>query len=109
MSGLSIQLFAGIKWTVESCGYKRWASALRVAGANALALYLIAQSLQRILVYGRITTPEGSIRLRYLIYQRFFEPYLAGEQGALVYALVFMLVCYSAAFALYRRKIFVKL
>jgi len=44
-----------------------------------------------------------------LIYQRFFEPYLAGEQGALVYALVFMLVCYSAAFALYRRKIFVKL
>lgn len=109
MAGLSMQLLAGIKWLAEHCRYQGWAIPLRVAGANALVLYLLAQSLQRVLVYGRVTTEEGTIRLRHLVYQRFFEPFVARELGALVYTLVFMLLCYSVVFVLYRRRIFLKL
>ncbi len=110
MAGIAMLLLAAVSWFSELRGYRAWAKPLQIAGVNALFLYVFAQSLQRVLVYGRISTEDGAVvRLRYFLYERFFEPLVSGEFGALVYALVFMSVCYSVVLVLYRRRIFLKL
>ncbi len=109
MAGIAMQLLAGIAWLTEHCGYRAWAVPLRIAGVNALFYYVFAQSLQRVLTYGRVTTQEGVIRLRYLAYERLFAPWISGERGALVFALVFSSICFAVVFVLYRKRLFIKL
>lgn len=109
MAGIALQLLAAISWMTEHCGYRAWAIPLQIAGVNALFYYVFAQSLQRILVYGRLATEDGVIRLRYLIYERYFAPWVSGELGSLVYVLAFTSICYAVVLVLYRKRVFVKL
>lgn len=109
-AGISLQILAAGYWVMELRGWKSWAKPLQVAGVNALALYVLSQGIQRILVYGRIPDAHGgSVRLRHAIYEGVFSRWLPGEPGALVYALVFLLVCFGVLAVLYRKRIFIKL
>jgi predicted acyltransferase len=109
-AGISLQILAAGYWLMELRGWKSWAKPLQMAGVNALALYVLSQGIQRILVYGRITGADGSpVRLRYLIYEEWVKPWMPGEPGALVFALAILLVCFSVIAVLYRKKVFVKL
>ncbi len=109
MAGIAMQFLAAIAWITDHCGYRAWAVPLRIAGVNALFSYVFAQSLQRALVYGRVATKDGVIRLRYLVYQRLFAPWIAGEPSALTFALVFSSICFAVVFVLYRKRLFIKL
>jgi len=110
MAGIALQLFAFGTWLVHLCGLRAWAIPLQVAGANALFFYVLAQGIQRVLVYGRIHNVDGStIRLKRLVYERFFSQSLSGEFGSLLHALAFLAVCYAVTLFLYRRRIFFRL
>lgn len=109
MAGIAMQLLAAMAWISEHLGYRAWATPLQIAGVNALFYYVFAQSLQRVLVYGRLPTENGVVRLRYLVYERFFAPWITGELGALVFVLAFTSICYAVVLILYRKRIFVKL
>ncbi len=116
MAGIAMQLLAAISWMTEHCGYRAWAVPLQIAGVSALFYYVFAQSLQRVLVYGRLPTADGGlptadgvIRLRHLVYERFFAPWISGELGALAFVLVFTSICYAAVLVLYRNRLFIKL
>jgi predicted acyltransferase len=108
MGGLALQLLALAYWLPAPIG--RWTHPLRVVGVNALFIYLFAQCLQRVLVYGRVAGDDGApIRLRVLIYERLVAPWAPGEGGSLLYASAYLLLCYALAAWLYRRRIFIKL
>ena len=110
MAGISLQILALIYWLMERREFSCIGKLLQIAGVNALFFYVFAQSVQRILVYGRVGNPDGSsTRLRYLIYENWVEPWVPGKFGALLYALCFLSLCYLVVYALYRRKIFIKL
>ena len=105
-----MQWLAAIAWLTEHCGYRAWAKPLQIAGVNALFFYVIAQSLQRLFVYGRIRGDDGTpVSFRQLLYEQYFAPWVFGEFGALVYTFVFMAVCYAVVLTLYRKRIFLKL
>lgn len=109
-AGISLQLLACIYWGLGLAVSKRWSWPLQVAGVNALFFYVFAQCLQRFLVYGRIQGDDGvSIRLRVLIWDRMFTPWISGKEGALLYTLMFTLVCFSVMVFMFRRKVFVRL
>ncbi|HEU5297045.1 MAG TPA: hypothetical protein VFU71_19850, partial [Burkholderiaceae bacterium] len=110
MAGIALALFALLHWIAGHAARGRWLRPLQVAGANALFLYVFAQCLQRLLVYGRIRDDSGStVRLRHFIHDQYFAPALTGEFGSLVFALLFYCVCYLASLVLYRRRVFLKL
>jgi predicted acyltransferase len=109
-AGISLQVLAAGYWIMELRDSKSWAKPLQIAGVNALALYVLSQGIQRVLVYGRIPGEGGtSIRLRYAVYEGFFNRWIPGEPGALMYASVLLLVCFAAVAVLYRKSIFIKL
>jgi len=109
-AGISLQLLAAGYWIMDFCGFKAWAKPLQIAGVNALTFYVYAQAIQRIVVFGRIYGEDGvPIRLRYVIYERLFSPWVSGELGALVYALVYLFFCFAFIALLYRKNIFIKL
>jgi predicted acyltransferase len=110
MAGLSLQMYAFGVWLIHHCGVRVWAVPLQVAGANALFFYVLAQGIQRLLVYGRIHTGDGStVRLKQVVYEAFLSTSLDGPFGALVYAIIFLLLCYLVVLIFFRRRIFLKL
>ena len=109
-AGISLQVFAAAYWIIEYCGYRSWAKPLQVAGVNALTFYVLAAAVQRVLVYSRIAGPDGAtVRLRNFAYEQLILPWAPGKPGALLYALVYLLVCFAFIAVLYRKKIFIKL
>lgn len=110
MAGVSMQAIAFMYWSQDRQFFRILGKVLQIAGANALFFYVFAQSLQRVLVYGKVWTSEGTpIRLRYYIFENWFQTWLPGKVGALLYTLCFLAVAYSAVYLLYRRRIFIKL
>lgn len=110
MGGISVQLYAIGVWLVRVIGVRSWAVPLQVAGANALFFYVLAQAAQRILVYGRLRGADGSVTsLRELSWEAFLSTSLSGAFGSLVYAIIFLLLCYAVIWVLYRRRIFLRL
>lgn len=110
MTGLSMLLLAFFNWLTNARGLRIGAIPLQIAGTNALFFYVFAQALQRVLVYGRIEQEDGtSTRLRYIIYNNWLEPWADGKGGALLYALVFLAICYVVVLILYKRRVFIKL
>lgn len=110
MAGIALQLFAFGTWLVRQCGLRAWALPLQVAGANALLFYLMAQSIQRLLVYGRVPNGDGSsVRFKQVVYEWMLSLSLSGEFGSLLHATAFLVVCYAVVLFLFRRRIFLKL
>jgi predicted acyltransferase len=109
-AGISLVVLGMTYWALALDPSARWAWPLKVAGVNALAFYIFAQLLQRVLVYGRLRLGgDTPVRLRVLIYERLFTPWISGQLGALIYTVTFLLVCFCAMVLLYRRRIFVRL
>jgi len=110
MAGIALQLYSFLDWLTEICGRRGLARALQVAGVNALFFYVLAQTLQRVLVYGRVRDAEGAtVRLRQFVHDQYFAYWLSGEFGSLVFAGIFLTVCFIPVVILYRKRIFLKL
>lgn len=110
MAGIAVLLLVVLHRVADRARASRWLGPLQVVGANALFVYVFAQSLQRLLVFARVHESGGStVRLRYFIRDHFVSPWLPGAWGALAYTLLFLAICYLAAWILYRRRIFLKL
>jgi predicted acyltransferase len=110
MAGLSMQLLAVLRWSVALRPSAAWHVPLRAAGVNALAFYVLAQLMQRVLVYGRLPSADGpAIRLRVWIWEQAFVPWVSGSVGALVYTACFLALCFAPMWWLYRREIVIRL
>jgi predicted acyltransferase len=106
MTGIAALSLVAIGWITRWKNCRSWSAPLAIAGINALLFYVLAQGLQRLLVYSRIRAADGStVRLRSFIYEQFFEPWISGQAGALAYSLTFLALCYSVVYVLYRRGI----
>ncbi|MCX8004027.1 MAG: hypothetical protein N2688_03575 [Burkholderiaceae bacterium] len=109
MAGISLLALTAFRWVIEVRGWEHWAEPLRIAGVNALFLYVFAQALQRLLVYGRVHTDGGSQRLRQFVYERFFLAQFPPEVAVVLYATAFLGLCFGAAWILYRYRLFLKI
>jgi predicted acyltransferase len=110
MAGISLLILAAFYWIGEIQPFGAWLTPLKIAGVNALFFFVFAQSIQRLLVYGRLPTDGGnSVRLGKLIHEEYFSGWPVAEVGSLCYSLIFLAICYGVVFALYRRRLFIRL
>jgi predicted acyltransferase len=104
MAGLAMQVFAVSFYLIDVRGWQRWARPLVIYGSNAITVYVIAGLLARSL---------GVLQWKDPLYQTLFA--WIGEMvgdlrvGSVAYAVVFVLLLYSVALFMYRRRWFVKL
>jgi len=108
MAGLDCVLFAGFLWLVDGLGWRRWVKPLVVLGMNAIVIYLASEFLDEALGWIHWTGSGGKVVLRQWIYDRLFAPMASPYNASLLYAITYVLVMFLFAWALYRRRWFVR-
>lgn len=102
--GLGTLFLSFLIWIIDMKGYKSWSRFFETFGVNPLAIYVFAGILAA-LVEG---ISISSVSLKDLFYTgltSFMEVHFA----SLVYALLFIAVCWGVGYVLYRRRIYIKL
>jgi predicted acyltransferase len=104
-TGIDLWVLALLVFLVELRTSRGWPWFFEVLGKNTLFIYLLSEVGNTVMVL----TPIGNQSLFVWLYARVFQP-LAGEKnGALLYALAYMMCCWLVAYAMDRRRIYIKL
>ncbi len=98
-AGWGLVVLAALHWTVDVCGWRRWARPLIVYGANAIVVFvasgLVAKQLILWSLYGRI-------------YESAFASWAGPLNGSLAFAVATVLLWLAVAWALYAKRILIK-
>ena len=97
--GAAALLLSLLTYLLDIRGLDRGAEFFRVFGVNSLALYVLSEALSAAL--GRFDVPDA-------LYDC-FRSFLPGTWASLLYAVLFMLLVWGVGYALYRKKVFIKL
>jgi len=106
-SGLALLCLGFCYWVLDIQQWRgRWNKFFLVFGMNPIAAYIfaevIAHWIDRMKLQGRMSWQEA-------FYQRVFEPLAGPYQASLLYAISFMLMCWTAMWVLHRKRVFLKI
>lgn len=108
--GLSMIFLAFSIWALDIANGKRYATFFLVFGANPLFAYILAGLLTKTMLKIKWLSAAGEeTSLFGWIYHTVFEPMEGGKLSSLLFALTFLMVCWSVCWVLYKRKIYVKI
>jgi len=121
MAGMAMNCFAVSYWLVDVQGWRKWARPFAIYGMNAIAVFMLAGLLGRILPAIKVTRATGkTVGLQGYLYDSFFAPFaspdtapvfgfLASPKNAsLMWALMYVAVLYLVAYGMYKRKWFLR-
>jgi len=121
MAGMAMNCFAVSYWLVDVQGWRKWAKPFAIYGMNAIAVFMLAGLLGRILPAIKVANAAGKqVGLQSYLYDTLFIPFaspdtapflsfLASPRNAsLMWALMYITGLYLVAYGMYRRKWFLK-
>lgn len=104
-AGLALGFLGFLYWAVELRGWRRWVQAFVWFGVNPLAIYFLAS-----FVFELSGHPLRGIRIKEVVYQHWYAPYFANPYNAsLLYAISYLLLFWTLAWILYKKKVFIRL
>ncbi len=108
-AGISAALWALLYWIIECKGWRgKWTWAWVVLGSNAIAAYMISELLPGAVGLFPVTVAgKRNDALRWTFVHVFSQIPPPGL-GCFAYSAVFLLVCFVPVWAMYRRRIFLK-
>ncbi len=108
-SGLALCFLGFCYWLIDIKGYKKWAKPFVIFGVNALALFVGAGLMAKLMYLIKFTGADGKeISLQGWIFQNILLPVASPINASLLYAVGFILVWLILMWLLYRKKIFIK-
>jgi predicted acyltransferase len=109
MAGLDFALLAFFVYFVDGRGYKRVAKPAVILGMNAIAVYMLSELLS--IALGAVRWGQGATanNLQSWLYKHCFTPLASPYNASLLWAVAYVLVMYLAAYAMYRKKWFVRI
>lgn len=109
MAGWSALLFGIFHWLIDVRAWRGWAQPFVWYGMNALALFVLAGVVGRLLGLLRWTDAAGAtVTLKGWLHSHLFLSWLSPINASLAFALGFVLAFLALAWAMWRRKWFVK-
>jgi predicted acyltransferase len=109
-AGMALVCLALCYWLVDIKGWRSWIKPILVFGANSIAAYIFADFLSITLSHFHIRGLDGTqVPLSQFLYDGCCASWLNPANASLLYALVFVLVCWLAMAVLYRKRIFLKI
>jgi predicted acyltransferase len=121
MAGMAMNCFAVCYWLVDVQGWRKWAKPFAIYGMNAIAAFMMAGLLGRILPTIKVATAAGkTVGLQSYLYDNLFAPFASADTApffgflaspknvSLMWALMYVTGLYLVAYAMYRRKWFLK-
>lgn len=108
MAGMAMAVFTFCYWLVDVKGYKAWAKPFAIYGMNAILVYILSGVLARAAIQIQVLTETGQrLALKTWLYEGLCH-WLQPVNASLAFALGNVLVLYLVAWAMYRRKWFVR-
>ena len=108
-AGLVLVTLATCMWIIDVQGWKRWTPFFVIYGTNPMIAFLGSGLMARITVtLWKVDTPTGPKSASAIVHQTIFAPFLEPRVASLGYALTFVMVWFVILWALWRRKIFLK-
>ena len=121
MAGMAMNCFAVCYWLVDVQGWRKWAKPLAIYGMNAIAVFMMAGLLGRILPTIKVASAAGKhVGLQSYLYNTLFAPFASADtapffgflaspkNASLMWALLYVTGLYLVAYGMYRRKWFLK-
>jgi len=99
MAGLAAILLAMFIYLVDHLGYRRVFQPFVIMGLNAIAVYMLSELLAISL---------NALRLQEWLYQHCFLVLASPRNASLLWAIVFTLLMYLAAYLMYRKRWFLR-
>lgn len=88
----------------------RWTMPALVFGMNSIVAYAFSEMLAKILDAWPVHAASGeAASAQDFIYRHCFAPLASAPNASLLYSLAFVLVCWLAAWFLYRKRVFIKI
>jgi len=108
-AGLAMAVFALIYLVADVFRFPAAGTFFTVFGTNALFAYFIAGIWIEMLLFIKIQSGEGKISLYQWFFEKVCAPVAGNYNGSLMFAVIQVLIIWSAALVLYRKKIFIRL
>ena len=109
-AGFALVCLAACYWILDVNRWRRWATPFLVFGMNAIAAYVFAGIVAHWIGRMEVQLADGSlVSWQELVYQRVFSGLGSPANASLLYAIVFVAICWVAMWGLYRKGIFVKI
>jgi predicted acyltransferase len=103
--GIDLAVLAALIYVLDVRKIRGWTPFFEILGRNTLFIYVLSEVLNTILGLVHV----GRQTLFEWLYESVFAAWAGYKPGSLLYAVVFMLGCWSVAYLMDREKIYVKL
>ena len=108
-TGFAAQLLALLIWIIDINGKEQWSRFFHAFGVNPLFVYVLAGVLANLVGNIKVSHAGESISIKGYIYSVLLQPWAGDYFGSLLYALLFVTVCWAAGYVLYKKNIYIKL
>ena len=108
-TGFAAQLLGLLIWIIDINGKQKWSRFFHAFGVNPLIVYVFAGVLANL--FGNINIPYAgeSISIKGYIYSVLLQPWAGNHFGSLLYALIFVTICWAFGYILYKKNIYIKI
>lgn len=108
-TGFAAQLLALLIWIIDIKKKDRWTPFFHSFGVNPLIVYVFAGVFANILSNVKFMLHDEVISVKGYIYSVLIQPWAGNYFGSLLYALLFVTLCWLFGLFLYKKKIYIKL
>ena len=108
-TGFAAQLLAILIWIIDINKKSKWSRFFHSFGVNPLFIFVLAGVLANLLGNIKVTHLGEAISLKGYAYSVMIQPWAGDYFGSLVYALIFISVCWAAGYILYKKDIYIKI
>ncbi|MGA9118394.1 MAG: DUF5009 domain-containing protein [Bacteroidota bacterium] len=109
MCGWALICLAVFYWLIDVKRYVSWSKPFQMFGVNAIAVFVLSGLVGRLVGLIKFSQDDGSmLSLQQWIFQAVFLPIANPVNASLLYAICFNLVMFAVVWALWKKKIVIK-
>lgn len=108
-TGFAAQLLAILIWIIDIKKKDKWSRFFHSFGVNPLFIYVFAGVLANLIGSIKVSYSGEEISLSGYAYSVLLQPWVGNYFGSLVYALLFVSICWAVGYMLYRKDIYIKI
>lgn len=108
-TGFGAQLLGLLIWIIDINKKTRWTRFFHAFGVNPLIVYVFSGVLANLVANIKFNFQGELIALKTFAYNHLIQPWAGNYFGSLVYALIFVTICWLFGYILYKKNIYIKL
>lgn len=107
--GFAAQLLGLLIWIIDINGKQKWSRFFHAFGVNPLIVYVFAGVFANLVGNIRFAYQGKSVAIKTFVYQELLQPWAGDYFGSLLYALIFITICWAFGYILYKKNIYIKI